>query len=247
MYTDNLDNYKSYPPTKSCYLDGRYFNKVFDKYPGLIREPLNITIMRDQETGQIRYTDQMKQTLINNQYPGLLRVVINTPESRHSNLVIIDYQGAKLYRYEPNGTSSPYYNEINRIIEQYMVMYIDFDMYNIDAPAMNQKNPACIEKGIKNGFCVAYVIKYGYDYLNGRQYDPSDILRFSSIIEHVYGPLPHENVDIEYGFLTGGSGFSGRNVLIGALGGAAIGGLITGSATGALIGGLGGGLIGGII
>ena len=43
-FTDNLDNYLNLKDTSSCYLDGRYFNKVFERYPGLISEPLNITI-----------------------------------------------------------------------------------------------------------------------------------------------------------------------------------------------------------
>lgn len=247
MYTDNLDNYRSYPETQSCYLDGRYFNKVFHRYPGLIREPLNITIVRDRETGKLHYTNFMKQVPINNKYPGLLRVVINTPESRHSNLVILDYSGRKIYRYEPNGKSSPYYDKINKIIEHYLDLYIDFDMYSIEEPVIDPGNPTCSSRGIRNGFCVGYVTKYGYDYLNGRQFDPSDIRKFSAAIEQIYGPLDPMDPDIEYGFLTGGSGFSGRNALIGALGGAAIGGIVAGSGTGILIGGLGGGLIGGII
>jgi len=52
QHTDNLDNYKLYPNTESCYLDGRYFNKVFARYPGLIREPLNIIIVQDKRTGE---------------------------------------------------------------------------------------------------------------------------------------------------------------------------------------------------
>ncbi len=248
MYTDNLNNYKSFPNTTSCYLDGRYFNKIFSKYPGLIKEPLNITLSKPPKNTDtsLRYTNFMNQIKINNKYIGLMRVIINTPESRHSNLLIIDYNGEKIYRYEPNGTKSPYYKQINKIIEEYMDMYLDFDMYDIDAQVIDNGNPICTSKGIKNGFCVAYVTKFGYDYLNGKIYDPSNILKFSRIVEDLYGPLDNNYPDIEYGLFTG-SGFNNRNALIGGLGGAAIGGLVTGSGTGVLIGGLGGGLLGGII
>ena len=257
MYTDiNLPNYKYYPPTNSCYLDGRYFNKVFAKYPGLITKPLHITIL-PHNNGNIEYTNQMKQGKINDQYPGLLRVVINSPGSRHSNLLILDYQNKKIYRYDPHGTSSPYYQDINQIIKKYLGMYLNFELVDINIPVADPGNPVCTSQGIMNGFCVAYVIKFAYNWLNQNQYDPSDILKFARIIEHLYGPLPENKADIEYG-LFGGSpagydnrsdrgGLNPQGALIGGLGGAAIGGLLTGSGTGVLIGGLGGGLLGGML
>jgi len=242
-YTDDLDHYKTYPPTNSCYLDGRYFNRVFSKYPGLISEPLNIVITKHKDTEELHYRNYMRESPIDNQYPGLLRVIINTPETRHSNLLLLDYIGAKVYRFDPYGKSSPYYTEINKIIENYLDQYIDFDLIDIDYPVSDIKNPVCVANGIQGGFCVGYVIKFGYDYLNGRQFDPSDILRFVRAAETIYGPLPEIGKDIEYGFLDG----KGRNVLIGALGGALLGGVITRSPGGALVGGLGGGLLGGIL
>ena len=194
----------------------------------------------------MRYEDYMAPAHINNAYPGLLRVIINTPEGRHSSLVIIDYQNAKLYRFDPYGRLSPYFEQVNTMIEKYLDLYIDFDMYIIDNPVYDQKNPTCVSNGIPGGFCVAYVIKYAYDYLNGRQYDPTEILRFTEMIENMYGPLPVEGKDIEYGLFGNDNPNQGRNVAIGAIGGLAIGGLLGGPG-GALVGGVGGGLIGGII
>lgn len=246
-YTDNLYNYKSQQPTQSCYLDGRYFNKVFAKYPGLVREPLNIVIVRDKRTGEVRYHDHMNQTAINNNFPGLMRVIINTPEGRHSSLVIVDYKDARIYRFDPYGRFSPYFEQVNTIIERYLDLYIDFDMYVIDNPVYEQKNPTCVAKGVPSGFCVAYVIKYAYDYLNGRQFDPSGIMQFAGTVEKMYGPLPEEGKDVEYGLFGNPNPDQGRNVAVGALGGALVGGLLTGSPGGVLAGGLGGGLIGGII
>jgi hypothetical protein len=237
MYTDNLDNYKSYPKTKSCYLDGRYFNKVFHKYPGLIKEPLVINIT--EKGDEARYSVDMKPTDIDNRFPGLLRVIINTPTTRHSNLLLVDYKGEKLFRFDPMGKDhSPYFNEINKIIEGYMDMYIDFDMFVIDNPPYVTKNPEC-DKG---GFCVAYVVKYAYDYLNQREFDPSEILRFSNMVEQKYGPLPEMGKDVEYG----PRGPDPRNLLIGGLGGAAVGGLLAGG-PGLLVGGLGGMAVGSLL
>ncbi|GAG88237.1 unnamed protein product, partial [marine sediment metagenome] len=179
--------------------------------------------------------------------PGLLRVIIHTPEGRHSSLVIIDYAGAKIYRFDPCGRSSPYFEQVNTIIERYLDLYIDFDMYVIDNPVYDMKNPACVAKGIPTGFCMAYVIKYVYDYLNARSYDPTEILRFSKAVEYNYGPLPDEGKDVEYGLFGNTNPSQGRNVVVGILGGALLGGLLTGSPAGAVVGGAGGGLIGGII
>ncbi len=244
MFTDNLDSYKQFPDTTSCYLDGRYFNKVFHKYPGLVREPLHINIIKDEETGNVRYEEWMKDTPINNNYVGLLRVIINTNGSRHSNLVLIDYRGKKIFRFDPYGRSSLYFDDVNKIIENYLDRWIDFDMYVIENPVYDQKNPDCVAKEIKGGFCVAYVIKFAYDYLNGRSFDPSHILKFASMIKKTYGPLPETGKDVEYGLF---DSQRGRNVLIGGIGGVILGGALTGSATGAIVGGISGSLIGSII
>ena len=248
MYTDvNLQNYKYYPSTKSCYLDGRYFNKVFEKYPGLISKPLNISVVVNPDN-KIEYTNNMKQAIINDQYPGLLRVIINAKGSRHSNLLILDYSNKKIYRYDPNGTSSPYYYHINQIIKKYLGMYFYFDIVDINEPVSDPGNQICREQGIKNGFCVAYVIKFAHDWLNQKKYDSSDILQFAGAVEYLYGPLPKEKVDIEYGlFGSSGDNFNTKNALIGAGLGGIAGGLLTGSATGALVGGIGGGFLGGIL
>ncbi len=245
MYTDDLSNYKTYPNTKSCYLDGRYFNKVLERYPGLISEPLVITIRKNKNTGNLKHTSVMKSTPINNKYPGLLRVVIDTPSSRHSNLVIIDYKNAKIFRFEPKGTSSPYFVQINNIIENYLDSYIDFDMYVLNTESYDQKNPSCDI----SGFCVAYVTKYAYDYVNNKKFDPAEILKFVSIIEDTYF-LIDENKDIEYGLFGGNNDNKnqGRNTLIGGMGGAVIGSALTGGSAGGLImGGLAGGILGGSI
>ena len=57
LHTLDLDDYVNYPVTRSCYLDGRYFNKVFANYPGLVKEPLEINIYGDEKTP--KYTIKM--------------------------------------------------------------------------------------------------------------------------------------------------------------------------------------------
>ena len=244
-YTPNLDNYKSYPDTMSCYLDGRYFNMVLSEYPGLIKEPLNIIIFQDKNKN-LKYNTHMNQTNINNNFPGLLRVIINTPEGRHSNLLIIDYKGKKLYRFDPHGRKSPYFDQESKMIEEYFDQFIDFDMYIIEAPIRNDQNNTCLEDGDESGFCVAYNIKYAYDYLNGRVYDPSHIMKFSNLIEQKYGKLPEEGKDVEYGWFGNNNPNQGRNALIGGVGGAVIGGAVGGPG-GLVAGGIGGSLLGSLV
>lgn len=239
-YTDNLDNYKSYPNTESCYLDGRYFNMVLDNYPGLIREPLYIFF---KETDKVwENMVHMNRSPVDNNYMSLMRVIIEDGETRHSNLLIIDYKNQRIYRFEPLGLDAKYLNETNKIIEKYLGNYVDFDLYVFNTEELNEKNPNC-EKG---GFCTAYVIKFAYDFVNNRKYDPSDIRKFAKLVQTKYGPLPEKGKDVEFGLLTGGD-VSGRNVVIGGLGGGLIGGLVTRSPGGALVGAGLGGLAGTLI
>lgn len=234
----NLSHYKNNIETKSCYLDGRYFNKVFADYSGLIKEPLVISLKHTKK-GLIQNIN-MKSTNINTDDVGLLRVVIKTPESRHSNLLIIDYEGQKIYRFEPLGIKAPYFKIINRLIEMYMDNYLDFVFVNFDNSSYDEKNPNCK----KGGFCVAYTIKLAYNFLNHQSYDPSEIKKFAKQIEDMYGPLPKTGKDVEYGLF---DNVSGRNVALGGLGGAALGGLVTGSPGGIIAGGVLGGVVGAAI
>jgi len=238
-YTANLDDYRMYEPTLSCYLDGRYFNKVFANYPGLIRSPLNIHVFRDRRSGELTHRSYMNESHVDNRYPGLLRVVINTPNGRHSSLLIIDYRNKRVLRFDPHGDRYPYSHEVNLLIEDYLAPFLDFTMYHIHNDIIEEKNPNCDV----SGFCVAYVIKFAYDYLNGRTYDPYEIRRFANIVEQTYGPLSAEGKDVEYGLFGNDNPDQGRNVAIGAIGGGLIGGALAGPA-GLLAGGIGGGLIG---
>lgn len=230
-----LNDWRTEEPTESCYLDGKYFYKVLKEYPGTFEHPL---IIRKDRRG--KYYVHMKESLVDTSLPGLLRLVIQTPESRHSNLLILDYDNAKVYRFEP--TTNPD-EKINTIVEEYLNMFVDIELEMIDInldEILDEKNPKCE----KSGFCVAYIILYAQAYLNGTTFNPLDIRRFAKRIEKVYGPIPLNESEIEYGLFTGDNTNTGRNALIGGLGGAALGGLLTGSGAGVLggaaLGGLGG-------
>jgi len=240
---DNLNDYTNLETTTKCFTDGRYFNKVFKSYEGLIPTPLNINLLIDNNTGKVSYQAYMNPHELNKDQPGQLRIIINTPNSRHSNLLILDYRNNKVYRFEPYNTRSVYHDYINQIIQEYLGKYMDFELYELDNPLKGKAevNGACIDAGFKSGFCVAYIIRYAYDYLTGQKYDPTNIRKFSTLLENKYKGLDPRYADIEYG-LFGDDATSG--ILLGSLGGAAVGGLITQSPGGVLGGAALGGLLG---
>lgn len=223
-YFTDLYDYKQCHPTQSCYLDGRYFNKVFCKYPGLIKEPLCIYL------GSGGFDATMPHIKINTNYQGLLRVVIETDVAKHSTLVILDHAKRNAYWFEP--FSSPFDIMIQSIIEK----YVGYQVIRVPHRAANVTSQGCDI----SGFCNAYVIKYAYDYLNKRTIDLTMIKSFASRIEEEY-VLAEGEPDITYGWLD-----DPRNkaLLIGAGLGAGTGLLLGGGAAGLLggaaLGGIGG-------
>jgi hypothetical protein len=228
-----LDNYKEFDETDSCYLDGRYFNLVLSDYPGLIRNPIYLKI-KENQTEILIDIDTTEVMINDHNIPLIFRMIIETHTSnnhkmRHSNLLI--YHNKILYRYEPHGVGlSDHDQYIDAILTQYFRNTFECELLNINAPVIPEYNQNCF----KSGYCVAYVLKYAYDYINGRDYDPSEIKRFVKCVETNYN-LPIGDPDIEYG--------KTESTLIGAAGGAVLGGIV-GGPTGLVLGGLGGGAIG---
>jgi hypothetical protein len=255
-YTENLDGYEKLRNTDSCYLDGRYFNKVFVRYPGLLSNPLHIKIREtkiktpSRNEKSEKYFVHMKESNVNVKFPGLLRLVITTPETTHSNLLIIDYANEKVYRFEPLGETAPYFETVNDILVQYLSMFFNVNLEIVDVEIdeiLDDKNPNCK----KSGFCAAYVILYAYAFLNQKEFDPSNILKFARMIEETYGSLPREYPEIEYGLFGGNNpqgGMSrGEKMIFGTGIGALGGGLISGTAGGAVLGGGTGLVLGSIL
>ena len=213
-YVENLDNYQELSNTESCYLDGRYFNLVFANYPGLLPHHLHIDISqtnvktptRNENVENVRIF--MGENKIDHQFNGLLRVVIHTPETIHSNLLILDYNNKKIYRFEPLGRNGPYYEKVTDLIANYFSdRFPSFDLEVLDIEFETDDNPKCQ----KSGFCVAYNILYAYAYLQRKDFNPTNIRKFAKLIETKYGPLPKEGAQVEYGprggYHGGGGGY----------------------------------------
>lgn len=217
----NLDDYTLSPESTKCYLDGRYFDLVFSKYPGYISTPLRVFFNMDRNNMEQRIE------LLNFSYRdnpiNIMRVIITTNTTRHSGVLIIDLKDGIGYYYDCSMTNN------NNIILNLIENSLGIPIQLIPEKHDKEVNPDCDQ----SGFCVAYSIKYAYDFLNGRTFDPRHIRRWARKIEEHFGTLNPNNPDIEFGRLL--------PTIIGAGAGGLLGGTLGGSALiGAGIGGLGG-------
>lgn len=262
----NFSDYKTCQPTKSCYLDGRYFNKVFANYPGLVHKPLVIKFV----PGDIKVeVPEIKKDCNCN---SILRVVVEVcvekkicpplsprpvcptscPSSprkvvqqscqqpschiakkqqldcqlRHDMTAVIDHRVKMIYLFDP--FTNEYAHYIAKIIQE----CLGYHVFKVHETAPVVKNSNCD----MSGFCSAYAIKFGMDYINKQPCDFSNVKSFAARIEKEYPHLPG-SVDRTFGFWDNPEI---RNTILGGLGGAAVG-TIAG-------GGLGGGtLVGGLL
>ena len=235
-----LVNYQDYG--HPGYLDGRYFNIVL-KHPSVLFEPIIIKI---NDTYAIAKNYPL---LINFTRNPIIycRIIIeveieNKLVGRHSNLLIVDNINKIMYRFEP--TMNVIYNDvINSVLMDLFKSYVGYKYQELPLHPQNHDK--------FNGYCVAYVIMYAYFSIVGYSVNINnigDIILFSKAIKKLYGKLPTEGADIEFGY----RGFA--PIATGILGGALVGGLIggvAGGAGGALVGaglgGLTGGLVGGAV
>lgn len=208
-------SYKSYKPSDRCYLNGKFFNKVFAEYEGLVYDPIALQIDQDGNLLPSKSVGNVVGSVIespsrfnhNLEHADLIRIkiVINNGgddnnTQRHSNCVIVDHAHKEIYRFEPmishnyetiiNNTLRDYFDSVGFHDYEYMELNIHPQVYD----------ELCPDKGM----CVAYVIKFATLYIlnqdfetilalgssnNGRQRNSereSDIKQFSSAIEKLY-------------------------------------------------------------
>ena len=199
-----LVNYKLLAPKE--YLSGSYFNLVFDKEPGLIRQPLVIRISNQNVTV---VSKDIRFRVDPNIPVYVLRIIIELMGSdgklvsRHSNAIIIDSKERKIVKFEPLAGVDT--SKINQVLLS--VLRPSFRGYQfIESSA----HPQHIDSPI--GLCVAYTIKFVYFCLLKEPIvfeGDYDIHQFSLVIQDLYGMI--EDDDIEFG-----GGF-GAGALLGGL------------------------------
>ena len=221
----NLTNYKNYPKSTKCYLDGRYFNLVLHDIPGLIDNPIIVSYNENNDNGIMYYEMSLRMEYfpLNKKGYNIIRVIIQSKKIRHSMLLLfaLDKKDAVLWNAitEPlEGNYKKLYLQINDLIKNFLQEYGNYNLRLINSivPKIEMKNCEV------SGYCNAHIIKYVIDWHNQiNKYDASDILKFVSAVEENYKHLLTGSPDIEYRFGVGGGL---------ALGGALVGGALIGGA-----------------
>lgn len=168
----NLSDYDDYLPTTSCYLDGAYFNLVFRDYPGLIKEPLIISLSNGQYTARMAKTDYRKN------YLALLHVIIETPQERHANLVIISNTNAfwfDPFSVVPENEEYPDIafpvDVVRKVIKDYLGLYFNVkimkDLWTI--PGINEN--VYVLSGVEN-FTDKYITE---EFKEKKEYYPNEL------------------------------------------------------------------------
>lgn len=250
LNTNHHQEYLKYEDTRNCFLDGRYFNAVFNGYEGHCSEPLYIKIYNNEDRNVADVI--LPETKVNFNHKVIIRVVVDIKGIiRHSCLLMIDPMkendnSRMVTLFDPVELSRSGVSEIEIEITQMVEMiagliyrYLKVSIPNlrlfIESPIMEKPYSPCEI----SGFCNAHVIKRAVDYLLNQEYDPVFIKRYANMIETNYYVCPHGEVEEEYGSLD--------RPLTGALVGGAIGaglGGIAGGPVGA-VAGLGVGVLGG--
>lgn len=186
------NTYHSYEPSDRCWLDGTYFNPVFDEYHGLVTEPLIVEL-----TPKGNLVTGPKHFNIPENVFGLIRVKIRISRlgkdsiMRHSNLVILDQKEKEVLRFEPL-LDHEYNDKINDELEKYFKRFLpEYTYVEIDNHPQKY-DEMCPDKGM----CVAYVIKAALMFAMNTVYmeeeemsteeSLDDIKRFAAAVEHIF-------------------------------------------------------------
>ena len=190
-----LLNYRQYPRSKACYLDGRYFNIVFDDYPGLIRNPLYIKI---DEDGELDMDLPQSRIVPSKDYFGLLRVVVTSKTMRHSLIVVFDYEHERAYIYNPD----VHHPELNDLLMDNIISFLsgilDYEYFEIPEIEYIEKDTL---KCTMHGVCNALVIFYALYFIKGLEFTDRNVQearRFMSAVEANYDLPSTGEPDIEF-------------------------------------------------
>lgn len=223
---EELQDYDMFPPTESCYLDGRYFNLVLKRlYPGIVENPLIVSVAQDGK--QRKFRIEMREAFISSKHPCFIRVIIQSAEMRHSALLMIDLAKKQGWYWNPrsydedNVLDLSIYQKISEFLRN--GLGVQLTRYNLRVP--DDENPNCA----LSGYCNAYVIKFVLDWLLDVPPSFENIRSFCTMIEEEYGDKLTGEEDVEYQFSPGGA-------LLGGAGGALLGTAVAGPAGGLALG-----------
>ena len=220
----SLENYKSTVETKSCYLDGRYIAVVLQDVREFHKEPITISAQFDKNFELVSANIRAAVTLHDGM--NIIRVVIVTPMMSHSALLWIDKREGTITFSDvrTHGADKEYREAVDKVVKELLRDLFKHLKYTFSMDVAYVPEPTKLTGCAKFGYCNAYVIKQVLDYLDNKNFDPSDIRRFAATVEREYGHLLDSRTAPEEEYYIGGLGLG-----LGLLGGVAIGSAIASS------------------
>jgi len=216
MQKTDLQDYKDYDDTESCYLDGRYFNAVLKPFfnKGVSNTPVRVTLGPNKESVMWSHEWKGLESFNKSIKTYFIRVIIQLKNVRHAALLIIDSNSKQIILWNPVSIKgadehSKYFSDLQNMIKELFVDFVDtFGLKDYEFVTENYK--VKLEKSTEScpikGYCNAYVIKYILDWIDDNDYDSSDIKKFASAIQDKYSQDLTGDPDVEYffGALLGG-------------------------------------------
>jgi hypothetical protein len=205
-----LENYVDYEPTRSCFLDGRYWNLVLAGIDGVSTVPLKVTLKSNVRSAV--WAGTLHPTVTN-----YIRVVIETDNMKHAALLIVNFENKRALFWNPvtqdGDRQDALYTMIQGLVKDFLLSVDRFKLicenHNVELELSTSKCPM-------RGHCNAYIIRKVFDWIDEVESDDIDILRFSAAIEDNYSHLLEGSPDVEYfwGFVGGallGSALASRS------------------------------------
>lgn len=238
LYNNLHDTYMQYPESEKCYLDGRYFNAVFNGYPGLCKEPLHFRISKINDE-YINDIWMHRCTIENINSILLIRVIVDMDDIlHHSSLLIIEPPVRGVRRACLFNTSHSSNSKWTELLASEVFNYLSPSIPNMAIYPYHLQVEQLPSSCQVSGWCNAFIIAYAVAALTGKSYDPANIRRYASMIERHYPLCPHTEPEVQYG---------DQDALAGAAVGGIAGGLLTRSVGGFALGALGGYAIGSLL
>ena len=235
---DHLINYNKYPCSKSCFLDGRYFNLVLRPlYKGIITSPLIIKIKQHDCELHAKIKCKIDLTQLKGDCLKIVRVIIHAEQIRHSALLFFNPSTRECWFWNP--VMNETHSVIDLIIIQKIKEYLCLDkhMLNIKKTVINE---SIDENCDESGYCNAYIIMYVLCWLRDIELCLDNVKKFMYCIEKYYCRDLIGSPDIEYrygrrgygGYGRRGYGGTGLGLGLGLLGGIALGSALAAPAYG---------------
>jgi hypothetical protein len=182
------ETYIGYIPSERCWLDGDYIWNVLRAYPGMLKEPVNISLSEKSAKATGPICERCLNSAVKDRLIIRVKIAITPEDSqtmRHSNLLVLDFERGEALRFEP--VNDHWFTEpINELLERYVQKIApSLQFRTLDIHPQPIEDEDCPSQGM----CVAFVVKAGLDIAMGRDIEEvslENIKRFSTAVEKLY-------------------------------------------------------------